>query len=270
MALLENALKYVAQGLPVFPLCYPDNNGNCGCGRNHQGRDIGKVPLTPNGLTDATIEADRVRRYWTRSNANIGIAIPPGFLVLDVDIDHNGFESLGQLQNDHGFDLAPTWLVTTGSGGQHYWYKTDKPIRNTTRLAGYEGLDIRGLGGYVVVPPSLHRSGHYYETSPVWDGPITEAPQKLTQLCNTRQAIAFSPGETITEGVRNDTLARDAGAMRRRGLSEKAIYAALQVTNQERCQPPLAEDEVKIIAKSIGRYTPEASTSRKRQGISFD
>lgn len=273
MTLIETALKYIADGFPVIPLCWPDALGNCGCGRNHQDKAIGKVPLVEHGLKDATITQQGVRDYWRRwSKANIGIVIPSGVFVLDIDVEHNGFESLAKMEREHNFDLTQTWLVTTGGGGQHYYYKTDKPIRNTARMAGYDGMDIRGTGGYVVAPPSLHRSGERYKVSPVWDGPITLSPAKLIDLCLKPITTPLSPnkGEGTTiylEGQRNDTLTRDAGAMRRRGLSEEAIYAALQVTNQERCQPPLPDSEIRLISKSIGRYAPDSPKPKFKAGI---
>ena len=270
----EIALKYVADGLPVLPLCWPDRNGACGCGRNHQDRSIGKVPLLEHGLSDAALSKSKVIEYWTRyPKANIGISIPLGLFVLDVDVEHNGFQSLARAQADLDFELTATWLVTTGGGGHHYWYKTDKPIRNTTRLAGYEGLDIRGVGGYVVAPPSLHRSGYRYQVSDVWDGLITQAPAKLIALCLKPKIIGTpsqKDGTTYLEGQRNDTLTRDAGAMRRRGLSEEAIYAALQVTNQQRCSPPLSDNEVRQITQSVSRYEPKQEGKPHFTGMVYD
>lgn len=59
----------------------------------------------------------------------------------------------------------------------------------------------------------------------------------------------------IANGKRNDTLTSLAGTMRRRGMSEDSIYAALLVENQ-RCDPPLDDDEIRQIAASVGRYRP--------------
>lgn len=271
---LKAALNYVKQGLPVFPCCW-SIDGKCACGRGHQGRDVGKVPLTPHGLKDAAILSSTVKQYWSRwPNANIGIAIPASHLVLDVDIKHNGFESLGALQQKNGA-LPPTWLVTTGSGGQHYWYKTERPIRNTTGLGGYSGLDIRGYGGYVIAPPSMHQSGNRYEPSPIWNGNIAPAPGWLMKLCvkPIPQSSTVDTETPIPEGQRNDTLTRDAGAMRRRGLSEEAITAALLIENQQRCRPPLLDEEVRRIAKSVCHYQPEARHNKRpkyQHGIGDD
>lgn len=58
----------------------------------------------------------------------------------------------------------------------------------------------------------------------------------------------------ITEGQRNDALARIGGGLRHKGLSAGAIFKALSAINQEQCSPLLEDDEVKQIANSVGRY----------------
>lgn len=72
--LLKAAEGYVRAGFWVFPLCFPDEHGNCKCGRGHLGRDVGKAPLTPHGLKDATGTLQGVREYWSQwPSANIGL-----------------------------------------------------------------------------------------------------------------------------------------------------------------------------------------------------
>jgi putative DNA primase/helicase len=66
----------------------------------------------------------------------------------------------------------------------------------------------------------------------------------------------------IPIGHRNNSLASLAGAMRRKGMSEPAINAALQLEN-ERCEKPLDPQEVTNIAKSISRYEPESDEFHK-------
>jgi hypothetical protein len=68
----------------------------------------------------------------------------------------------------------------------------------------------------------------------------------------------------ITEGSRNDTLMRQAGAMRRVGLSQGAILAALETMNAETVRPPLAREELEKIAASAARYSPAASPSGRQ------
>jgi putative DNA primase/helicase len=63
-------------------------------------------------------------------------------------------------------------------------------------------------------------------------------------------------GGPVDEGSRNAHLLSLAGSMRRKGLREEAIRAALVAENGSRCQPPLPEPEVAAIAKSVARYAP--------------
>ncbi len=77
----------------------------------------------------------------------------------------------------------------------------------------------------------------------------------------SQKPTCMNSSVAVAEGGRNNTLARLAGAMRRRGLSADAIFAALQKENTVRCQPPLDDEEVRCIADSIGRYEPDAQAS---------
>ena len=65
----------------------------------------------------------------------------------------------------------------------------------------------------------------------------------------------------IPEGQRNVTLASLAGSMRSRGMEEPAIVAALLATT---CDPPMPEDRVRAIAKSICRYPGAPITPRQQ------
>jgi hypothetical protein len=125
-------------------------------------------------------------------------------------------------------------------------------------------VDMRGPGGYVVAPPSLHNSGTQYEweSSPLATE-FAPAPAWIYELVERARARrvrtpAGDASSAILEHSRNDTLTRIAGAMRRYGCSERAIVAALEVTNEDRCRPMLEEDELRTIASSVARYEPES------------
>ncbi|MGH8552847.1 MAG: primase alpha helix C-terminal domain-containing protein, partial [Methylococcales bacterium] len=68
----------------------------------------------------------------------------------------------------------------------------------------------------------------------------------------------MSKQERILEGNRNDALTSLAGSMRARGMDADAIQAALEVHNRKRCEPPLEDAEVAVIARSVARYEPNA------------
>jgi putative DNA primase/helicase len=131
---------------------------------------------------------------------------------------------------------------------------------------------VRGEGGYVLVPPSIHPSGHIYD----WlrnedDVPVAFAPnwllEKLRDLADScgqsesAPAVSAADRALIPEGCRNGELASLAGTMRKRGMSHEAITAALQAENINRCDPPLGKDEVEAIARSVGRYAPAPAHS---------
>ena len=128
------------------------------------------------------------------------------------------------------------------------------------------GLDVKADGGYVVAPPSIHPSGDLYtwevEHHPD-DVPLAECPAWLVNLLRTKEncaANATAVGELIPEGKRNTTLMSLAGSMRRRGMSQAAIEAALREENR-RCSPSLPDDEVVSISVSAARYGPARDAS---------
>ena len=71
-----------------------------------------------------------------------------------------------------------------------------------------------------------------------------------------RRKALLPPTTRSRDGSRNATLASLAGSMRARGLQLEAIEAALLVTNVQQCNPPLPDDEVRAIARSISNYAP--------------
>ena len=166
-AVVAQALAEI--GLPILPVHSVDGNGQCSCGTDC-GRNAGKHPRTLNGLLDATSDADSIQgwwRSWPESNVAVATGEAAGIWVLDVDGQKGGYESIDELISAHG-DLPLTWCVETGGDGLHLWFASDgTPLRNTVGVIG-PGLDVRGEGGYVIVPPSRHRSGSPYRWADGW------------------------------------------------------------------------------------------------------
>ena len=93
--------------------------------------------------------------------------------------------------------------------------------------------------------------------------PIVEAPQWLLTLVTKpvdrgTQSTTLPYGK-IPEGRRNASITSLAGTMRRPGMTEREIQAALLVVNEGRCVPPLSEDDVRRITRSVGKYAPSVS-----------
>jgi len=161
--MLAAVLAYVDAKVPVFPLHYPTGNRACSCG--NRGCDkVGKHPMTPHGLKDATTDRLIVEKWWTaKPLANIGMptGVASGMVAIDVDVRHQGLESLKVLERKIGG--LPLTLVSLTGNGFHYFYKyPGVPVRSGAAVLG-PGIDVRGGGGYVVIPPSLHANGKRYE-----------------------------------------------------------------------------------------------------------
>ncbi|MGQ9553392.1 MAG: phage/plasmid primase, P4 family, partial [Anaerolineae bacterium] len=151
--------------------------------------------------------------------------------------------------------------VLTGGGGDHFYFRhPGKPVKSGPIAPG---LDLKGDGGYVIAPPSIHPSGWPYDFEVQGhpdDVPLAEMPQWLLALVAEKAGNGHRQGEpladTIPAGQRNRTLASLAGTLRRRNMSQVAAEAALLAENQARCRPPLPEAEVLAIVASVYRYAP--------------
>lgn len=252
-ALLDVALAYAGRGWAVLPT-HSIHNGRCTCGKACS--KPGKHPWTEHGLSDASTDPAVIRGWWRRwPNANIGVRcgqVSGGLVAVDVD----GEEGKASL---NGHALPPTVMSATGGGGWHYLYVTGESLRPKVGLL--PKVDLRAEDSYIVAPPSAHISGRPYEwlVSPD-DAELAALPKWVSELAAKAQkpATASPVGETIPTGERNETLTRLAGAMRRKGMRQESIEAALLAENQATCSPPLGDDEVRRIAASVSRYEPPA------------
>jgi hypothetical protein len=216
----------------------------------------GKVPCTRNGLLDATSDPLVVERWWQRvwPGANVAVRTGNGLVVLDVDGD-DGAESLRALERRHG-ELPPTVSVVTGGGGQHFYFTCSAPVRNSAGRLG-SGLDIRGDGGYVIAPPSVHASGRAYE----WDNDpddveLASLPAWLLEpVAGVRKRTP--PGEWvrmlqgIPSGERNHSLARLTGYLLHRDVEPRVALQLMLAVNRAACRPALDDDEVVRVVESI-------------------
>lgn len=257
---LAKALARAAEGWAVLPL-FGVINGRCECETGASCQTAGKHPRVTGWQEHATHDQVQIRQWWQRwPLSNIGGAAgkKSGRVVLDIDLRHGGDVSLELLEHEHE-SLPDTVEVITGGGGRHlYFQDPGVPIGNSVSALG-PGLDIRAAGGNVVLPGSIHISGRVYEyelTHGPEDVPLAPMPGWLLALLITRGNGRTTPtaeSTPIREGRRNDTLFRLAGSMRAKGMSHAAIAAAMSAENMARCQPPLAEEEVRKLAESAPR-----------------
>ena len=249
--LLKAALKYANRyGWRVFPL-------------------NGKEPRIRGGHRSATTDERTIREWWAKwPNANVGIACDSehGPIVIDLDApkdgEISGFKFLKTLE------LPREGLVTRSAvsrkGRLHLYFlpmRDGTQIKRMIRPFGSKNrkvaIDILGDGGYVVAPPSLHPdTKRRYR----WEDKIDMAPfpKRLFRFLQRRSIKKIAPPlpAIIREGERDQLLTSLAGTMRRRGASPRAILEALRIENASRVRPPLSDDQLQKIAKSIGSKDP--------------
>jgi hypothetical protein len=242
----EHAAALARRGLHVFPC-----------------RVAGKEPLTANGCKDATADLGLIAHWWAQEpRANIGVATGAASHCFVLDIDGVDAEAeLKKLEEQHGA-LPATVESITARGRDLFFEWPDTPVRNSVDKVGPD-LDVRGEGGYVLAPPSVHPSGRPYYWSVDSARSLAHAPEWLLAKASGDDATGYAvaaPASTwrtlvcsdIGEGARNASLARLAGHLLRRRVDAVVVLELLLGLNATRCKPPLADSEVEQIVTSIG------------------
>lgn len=165
---LEAAARELgAAGYKVVPLWPVDVLGQCTCKQGHKCGSAGKHPIETGWQDSATTDP----RWWSNDGAdaqypqaNIGVVLEEeNSFVLDMDPDNGGDVTLQQIQERLGdnWDMPPTVIVQTGSGGRHFYFEQPAMAKPVGNPKFRKGLDIKGVGGLVVVPPSISGKGAY-------------------------------------------------------------------------------------------------------------
>jgi archaellum biogenesis ATPase FlaH len=118
----------------------------------------------------ATSDPATIRTWFEGQFKDCGLGIATGefrnryLVVIDIDDrpEFSGSDTLKDLEQLHG-ELPDTVEVITGSGGRHIYFLTDAPIRNEASGKLGQGIDVRGIGGQVLAPPTIHPNGKTYE-----------------------------------------------------------------------------------------------------------
>jgi hypothetical protein len=225
----------------------------------------GKRPLVPWREFQRRIAvADEIAHWFSRwPDANVGIVTGQisGIVVVDVDPRHGGRSSLAEVESRDG-SLQATAEVTTGGGGRHLYF-AHPGVTTANRVGMLPGIDLRGDGGCVVAPPSVHPSGRRY----AWvagRGPgevaLAPLPRHFGGGDTTLHPRGQPPGhwrrlvrEHIVEGARNNTLASLCGHLLSRGVDSNVVAELMLAWNRSHCRPPLPDAEVLRVVESIER-----------------
>lgn len=255
------AREFAAAGVPVFP-CLPG----------------GKRPMTRRGFHDATTDPEQVEAWrgeCPRANIGVPTGAASGFVVVDVDVHGpvNGFDAFKRAR-DAGLVEGWQLLVSTPSGGMHAYYPAAPGTEQRSWQAAPAGVDFRGDGGYIVVPPSAvvsDRGASSYRVRRISTGQAeslestrlrdfldprpTPAPRRVGQAQNIsgERLAAWVAGRS--EGERNQGLFWAACRLAENGTPSADTYAVLGSAAE---QVGLTSREVSATIRSAYRTTHPA------------
>lgn len=227
-----------------------------------------KTPLTDHGVKDATTDPVVIAAWWERwPTANIGVAtgIASGFFVVDADRREIGarvIDGIGNLETLialHGDDWPDTLSQETGNGLQFFFAMPEDgtDVRNSASVLA-PGVDIRGTGGYVVLPSSIHPTGKAYR----WrtPAPTPPAPEWLLQKKKKEGEPQQDSGEV--NGINGTVTPMPAVTIRRSGLTKReqravkyvdsAVYKETQ--KLERATEGTRNDVLNSVTFALARY----------------
>ncbi len=261
----EAVLAYARRGWAVFPVA---------AGK--------KTPRTANGFLDATTDEAAIRLWWEgKPHLNVGLATGKvsGVWALDVD-GEPGAASFMDLEQLHG-ELPDTLTFRTPRGGRQHLFTIPPGVTIPSAVAIRPGLDVRGDGGYSVVPPSTRPEGAY---AFIRDVPVADPPEWLVELVTNRQpaknavatddltveATTFRDHPGAGEGTRNREAARLAGCELAKGAPAATVLVDA-ITWAGRCRPPMALDELRDVLASIaGRESSKPEPVEPPPGEEYD
>jgi Bifunctional DNA primase/polymerase, N-terminal/Primase C terminal 1 (PriCT-1) len=238
---------------------------------------------------DATSDIKTIAERWAAwPTANIGVVTgtKSGIWVLDIDDKNGGSETLRHLVDTNG-SLPETLTAITGAGRHLYFAYPGCPVKGSVQDIG-PGVDVRGDGQYVVVPPSVHANGGTYR----WldsSTPIATAPHWLLSLVTSD--TVDSPGKKgavrtassrnasllcFPEGTRNNSLFLIACYLLSSGMARERVEVTMLLFNVVKCRPQLSTSEVKRLVQSASTYSeddladdgenlPEQTQTKKRR-----
>jgi hypothetical protein len=270
--MLDYVRRYMELGFIVHPLCPPD----------HMCQSPGKIPFDP--YEGCHMPSWQMHKQWEldwweemldlEPGINVGFLCGERSSLLCIDIDDN--EGMALLDK---FDIPwrCTWQYRTGRGLRVLFRAVGKSESFIFTSDGGT-LEILGDGRQSVLPPSVHPNGNCYawvdghsprdcecNTDTEWLTRLDRAGARGatiasdTGLNSDNVNWASTLGDGVSAGTRNVTLASIAGhLLSPGGMAPGEVILWLSLYNEKLVRPPLSENELSAIVKSISKM--EATT----------
>lgn len=230
-----------------------------------------KIPIIDDWSNNASNDP-QVLETWSHQYpaCNWGLLTGDTIFVVDIDPKHKGDETWKALVKQHGEPLTVTTI--TGSKGLHFYFKMpiDFVVGNTANKLG-PGIDTRGTGGQVLIPPSIHMNGNKYEWAPgrsPFDVDVAAPPAWLSEML---KAIVTSNlpviGEKLEKGERNNSIYHNALQLARTGAALSFTFNAMRLWCNQNEAEDITDAEIQATVESA--YNKVAADSSKSR-VAFE
>ena len=248
---LDQVLYVAGLGLRVHPLS----------ARN-------KVPLLDEWTRKASTSEKTIRKWFKEfkdCNWGISTGFESGVFVVDIDPKHGGDKSWAELTANS--KLPKTLEVITGTRGLHYYFKYPTNTVVTNSPLG-KGIDIRGEGGNIVIPPSTHPNGTTY----TWakgrtpdKASIAKAPAWLLKRIKDTSISEFPSliGTKIDRGSRNNTIFHQALLLARQGALYPFTLTAMMTWVKETKEFDMSPKEIEATVESAYVFYEKERVKKK-------
>jgi len=250
MTMLDEALRYLDRGWSVIPA-------------QRKGK---KALVEWEEYSQRKPTPEEIKSWWKKwPNANIAVITGrvSNLVAVDIDPDRGG-------DPRKVYNRTKTGLISrTGSNGYHLFYSYPTGTDHVYNKVGKDGIDIRGDGGYVIAPPSVHASGKKYEfvsysepaVLPSW---LTDEVEEEGQENNDRWLSDILSG--VGQGGRNDAATRLAGYFASKDMAKEVAAHLLKDWNSKN-EPPLHDRELTTVLDSVYKTEFRRNKNRKRNGV---
>ncbi|MBF0546511.1 MAG: bifunctional DNA primase/polymerase [Candidatus Riflebacteria bacterium] len=250
--------EYAKRGLKMVTL-HGIVNDHCTCSQKENCSSPGKHPRFSDWQKEENCDPKKILQEFEKfPNSNLGLMTGEINKIVSIDVDF----PISELSNEDPFfqeliELqSQTASFETGRGSQIIMKTTDEKIPNSvSKLA--PKVDVRGNGGIIVVPPSVHQNGKIYRWAN--DRKIGELSDSLKKKIQGSLNAEHNPSAIWEEGVRNVNLYHYGVAKKRAGLTDDEIEEAIREENKKKCFPPLPNKEVKLIIKNVQKTGKQSS-----------
>lgn len=236
--------------------------------RVHPLSNKNKIPLLDDWTRKASSE-EAVIKKWAKKyiDCNWGIAtgLESGIFVIDIDPKNGGTETWKRMTQDQ--KMPKTLEVVTGTKGSHYYFEYPSAVAVTNSSLG-KGVDVRGEGGNIVIPPSIHPNGNTY----LWAKGKTpdkvkpaKAPKWMITKIKESSILNFPSliGTKIEKGERNNTIFHQSLLLARQGALFEFTVATMRSWVKETKEFDMSEKEIEGTVESAFKFYDTEKATKK-------